>query len=316
MLALSALALACTPATAGASLKVSAWTSGEHLAVARDGSAQITWREEGSTRTAVVRGSRISYRARIGCHHIGRHVAPDVAYGRDEVVLPNGTHYALQRVRRLGQFGQMGAPELRFARWRGEQPRLSLTGEWAYHGRFPRICGTATYHGQAFFGGAHTLSGRPLDAFGRNVYIDVLRSNGLVPHHGRAHAPEGVRAPDPRQPPGAARSTAPSSPARTSTATWHPTSPPARRCRRTARRRRLPVRDRRLPQRLQPTLGQAGSIASAISIRRSISAKPASQQSSREMSRPMPASCSWGEAAPPIERKSRYGPTNASPSSR
>ena len=59
-----------------------------------------------------------------------------------------------------------------------QQPQLSLTGEWAYHGRFPRICGTATYHGRAFFGGAHTLSGRPLDAFGRNVYIDVLRGSG------------------------------------------------------------------------------------------------------------------------------------------
>ena len=93
-------------------------------------------------------------------------------------MLPNGTHYALQRIRRLGQFGQRGAPELRFARWRGAKPRLALTGEWAYNGRLPRICGTATYHGRPFFGGRHTLSGRPLDAFGRNVYIDVLRRDG------------------------------------------------------------------------------------------------------------------------------------------
>ena len=178
MLLLVAVALVAAPATAGASLKVSAWTGGEHLAVASDGSAQITWREGGRTRTAVVRGTRISYYATIGRHHVGRHVAPEVAYGRDEVVLRNGTHYALQRIRRLGQFGQLGAPELRFARWRGAKPRLSLTSEWAYHGRFPRICGTATYHGRAFFGGAHTLSGRPLDAFGRNVYIDVRRTNG------------------------------------------------------------------------------------------------------------------------------------------
>jgi hypothetical protein len=178
MLVLSALALACTPATAGASLKISAWTAGEHLSVGRDGSAQITWREAGRMRTAVVRGDHVRYRAKIGRHHVGRHIAPDVAYGRDEVVLPNGTHYALQRIRRLGQFGQRGAPELRFARWRGAPPQLSLTGEWAYHGRFPRMCGTATYHGQPFFGGAHTLSGRPLDAFGRNVYIDVLRPGG------------------------------------------------------------------------------------------------------------------------------------------
>ncbi len=191
MLILSALALACMPASAGASLKVSAWTSGERLAVARDGSAQITWREGGRTRTAVVRGDHITYSVTIGRRHVGRHLAPDVAYGRDEVVLRNGTHYALQRIRRLGQFGRLGAPELRFARWRGEQPRLSLTSEWAYNGRFPRICGTATYHGRAFFGGAHTLRGRPLDAFGRNVYIDALRSTGWFRIMGVLTRPKG-----------------------------------------------------------------------------------------------------------------------------
>lgn len=191
MLVLLALALAAAPATSDASLKISAWTAGEHLSVARDGSAQITWREGGRMRVAVVRGDHVSYRGRIGRHHVGRHLAPDVAYGLDEIVTRDGTHYALQRVRRLGQFGRLGAPELRFARWRGEQPRLSLTGEWAYHGRFPRLCGTATYHGRPFFGGRHTLSGRPLDAFGRNVYIDVLRGGGWFRIMGVLTRPKG-----------------------------------------------------------------------------------------------------------------------------
>src|SRR4029077_14161835 len=93
MFVLLSLVLALAPATAGASLKVSAWTSREHLAIARDGGAQVTWREAGRTRTAVVRGDHISYRGRIGRHHVGRHVAPDVAYGVDEVVTPDGTHY-------------------------------------------------------------------------------------------------------------------------------------------------------------------------------------------------------------------------------
>ena len=52
MLMLGALVLAGVPATASASLKISAWTSGERLGVARDGAAQITWREGGRTRTA------------------------------------------------------------------------------------------------------------------------------------------------------------------------------------------------------------------------------------------------------------------------
>ena len=177
MFILSLLLLACLPATAGASMKISAWTSGERLSVSRSGTAQITWREHGRTRTAIVSGDRVRYRGRIGAH-AGRAVRPSVAYGVAEVVLPNGTHYALQRVRRLGQFGARGAPELRFARWRGAKPHLALTGEWAYNGKLPRICGTATYHGRPFFGARHTLSGRPLDALGRNVYIDVLRPGG------------------------------------------------------------------------------------------------------------------------------------------
>ena len=177
-----------------------------------------------------MRGDRVTYSAHLGARHSGQHVAPDVAYGRDEVVLPNGTHYALQRVRRLGQFGRLGAPELRFARWRGEQPRLSLTGEWAYHGRMPRICGTATYHGRPFFGGRHTLSGRPLDAFGRNVYIDVLRGSGWFRIMGVLTRPRGfallIR--DTRL---ARRALSRARPrARTSTAIWRPTSRPARRC--------------------------------------------------------------------------------------
>jgi len=170
--------LAIVPVTASASLKVSAWTSGERLTVSRGGTAQITWRENGHKRAAIIRGNRVIYGGHIAAGRTSRQVRPSVAYGVAEVVLPNGTHYALQRIRRLGQFGQRGAPELRFARWHGAKPRLQLTGEWAYNGRLPRICGTATYHGRPFFGGRHTLSGRPLDAFGRNVYIDVLRPNG------------------------------------------------------------------------------------------------------------------------------------------
>ena len=170
------LACIAVPATAGATLKIASRTSSERLSVARDGSAVITWREGGRIRRAVVRGDHVSYRSHVGRARIGRHVRPAVAYGVAQVVLPDGTRYALQRVRRLGQFGQVGAAELRFARWRGAQPQLRLTGEWAYNGRLPRICGTATYHGRPFYGGAHTLAGRPLDAFGRNVYIDVLRA--------------------------------------------------------------------------------------------------------------------------------------------
>jgi hypothetical protein len=191
ILALSALVLGCVPATASASLKIGTSTSAETLAVAPDGSAQVTWHEGGATRAAVIRGSRVTYSAQAAAGTTGSKITPDVAYGVAEVVLPNGTHYALQRVRRLGQFGKLGPSELHFARWRGDQPELSLTGEWAYNGRLPRICGTATYHGRPFFGFKHSATGNPLDELGRNVYIDALLAGGWYRIEGVLTRPKG-----------------------------------------------------------------------------------------------------------------------------
>lgn len=191
LLALAALALACLPAAAGASLKVATGTSGETLVVAADGSAQITWREGGRTRTAVLRGNRLTYRAKLPGTSAASKVAVSVVYGIAEAALPNGTRYALQRVRRTGQFGKLGPSELHVARWRGAAPELTLTAEWDYNGRLPRVCGTATYHGKPFFGFKHTASGNPLDELGRNVYIDVKRSAGWYRIEGVLTRPEG-----------------------------------------------------------------------------------------------------------------------------
>ena len=53
------------------------------------------------------------------------------------------------------------------------------------------MCGTATYHGRPFFGLQHTLSGRPLDELGRNVYIDVLRGGSWFRIMGVLTRPKG-----------------------------------------------------------------------------------------------------------------------------
>ena len=215
MLVFAALVLAVVPATAGASLKVSAWTSHERLTVSRDGSAQITWRESGRKRVALIRGDGVIYRGRIGRHDVGRHVSQPS---------PTASTRSCSRTARTTPCSASAAsassaggarPSCASPAGTARKPRLALTGEWAYNGRLPRVCGTATYHGRPFFGGRHTLSGRPLDAFGRNVYIDVLRRRRLVPHHGRPHPPAGLRPPDPRRRLARTRSTARWSPART-----------------------------------------------------------------------------------------------------
>ena len=127
-LVLCALVLASLPAAAGASLKVATGTSGETLVVAADGSAQITWREGGRTRTAVGICGTATYHGKpfFGFKHtasgnpldeLGRDVYIDVKRGsgwyRLEGVLTRPKGFALL---------------IREAGWRGPQYRALVSG--------------------------------------------------------------------------------------------------------------------------------------------------------------------------------------------
>ena len=174
-----------------ASITVGHESSGEHLRVTAAGAAIVSWTEGGRRRHVIIRGSQLRYRGRLRGAHAGAAITPDVPLAVAEVQLPDGTKLALQRLHRHGQFGRRGPIELRFSRWHGEPTRLSLTGEWVDHGRFPRICGTATYHGQPFYGYRHTSTGVPLDPEGRNVYLDVQRADGWYRIMGVLTRPDG-----------------------------------------------------------------------------------------------------------------------------
>ena len=179
LVAAAATGLALSPGTADASLLIDRWTSRESLKVDSAGRAQITWWVGGRKRTVVVDGRTVRYNATLKGRARGVRIRPaEVPRARVQIQLENGWKFALQKVRRRGQFGDVGPLELRFARWTGAPTELDVTGEWAYAGRFPRICGTARFHGEPFFGYKHTLTGNPLDEWGRNVYIDVRRANG------------------------------------------------------------------------------------------------------------------------------------------
>jgi hypothetical protein len=108
----------------------------------------------------------------------------------------DGSHWAVQSWRRsLPVYGARArglraARELRLSHWRGAPARLTVHLNWAY-GRFDHLFGTLTYRGVPVHGFASTPRGRPLDPFGRNVYVDTLdsaygpgwrRENGFLTH--------------------------------------------------------------------------------------------------------------------------------------
>jgi hypothetical protein len=110
----------------------------------------------------------------------------------------DGSYWALQSWQRtlpnygLPAKGIRAAWELRLSHWRGPLPKLEIGTGWAY-GRFHSLFGRYTYRGQAVYGFESTPSGRPLDSFGRNIYVDTFnsayglgwqRENGFLSHMG------------------------------------------------------------------------------------------------------------------------------------
>jgi hypothetical protein len=72
---------------------------------------------------------------------------------------------------------------------------LEVKTDWTYR-KFDHLYGRLTYKGQPVHGFRSTSSGRPLDPFGRNIYVDTLdsaygpgwkRENSFL-----AHRPTGV----------------------------------------------------------------------------------------------------------------------------
>ena len=113
----------------------------------------------------------------------GRYAGPALTWLVTGCTMPDGSHWALQAWQRgLPNLGLdpwkplQSAWELRLSRWHGELPRLELWTNWAYSKQFHHVFGRLTYLGQPVYGMRSTTKGAPLDAFGRNVYLDTLNS--------------------------------------------------------------------------------------------------------------------------------------------
>ncbi|HVW88466.1 MAG TPA: hypothetical protein VHC01_03295 [Gaiellaceae bacterium] len=93
----------------------------------------------------------------------------------------DGSYWALQAWQRgLPDYGVRPTPaqsavELRLSHWTGALPVLSIAVDWAYR-RYDHLYGTYTYGGIGVYGFRSTSAGQPLDAFGRNVYVDTFDS--------------------------------------------------------------------------------------------------------------------------------------------
>jgi hypothetical protein len=95
----------------------------------------------------------------------------------------DGSYWALQLWQRMlpnlgfkpwkpGQAVQ----ELHVSHWTGPLAKLEVYQDWAWSGRFQQLVGRLTYRGQPVHGFGSTRVGNPTDAYGRNVYLDTLRS--------------------------------------------------------------------------------------------------------------------------------------------
>ena len=111
----------------------------------------------------------------------GSYDGPALAWKVTACKAPDGSYWALQAWQRtLPNYGVapdrgQAAWELRLSHWTGELPVLSIGTDWAWH-QWNHLYGTLTYAGKPVYGFKATPGGNPLDAFGRNVYVDTFDS--------------------------------------------------------------------------------------------------------------------------------------------
>jgi hypothetical protein len=193
--ALASAAAASSPASASQRIALDA--TGVRLIVDGSGRALVTYRVGGRQRRLLAWGAvnahapdprrdqlgfrlRYSESARIagGC---ARYDGPWLAWFVTGCRAPDGSYWALQQWQRmLPGRGKPATPrlaawELRLSHWRGPLPEFVVKLDWAYR-RYDHLYGWYSYLGHPIFGFRVTRTGRPLDGYARNVYLDTHNS--------------------------------------------------------------------------------------------------------------------------------------------
>lgn len=199
------VAAALVPA-AGASELIDRDASGVRLEVDARGTALLTYRARGKTRHVLASGAVDALhptpgrpQVRFRLDHSGGwgtarrdlwrtfenvcrpYAGPPLAWLVTACTAPDGSHWAVQSWQRgLPNYGvrptrAQAARELRLSHWTGGLPVLEIGFGWAY-GRYQQLFGRYTYRDTPVYGFRSTSSGRPLDSFGRNIYVDTYNS--------------------------------------------------------------------------------------------------------------------------------------------
>jgi hypothetical protein len=184
------------------------------LQVDAKGHALVSFRSGGAARTVVAWGavdardpSRtqpqvaffLTVGGTIGANTCGAYRGPPLAWKVAACTAADGTHWAVQAWQRtLPNYGapatgETGAWELHLSHWSGLPSVLEISTDWSYR-RFHHLYGRLTYRGTPVFGFRSTRYGVPLDAYGRNIYVDTFgsgygagwqRENSFLAHNPR-----------------------------------------------------------------------------------------------------------------------------------
>jgi len=195
-MAACACAAAAVSAVAPASALIGRDASAVRLQVDASGHALVSFRSGGSARTVAAWGAvgarapsrtqpqvafTLTVGGSIGRNVCGAYTGPPLAWRVAACTAPDGTHWAVQAWQRTlpnygaSATGVRAAWELHLSHWSGPLAVLEIATDWSYR-RFEHLYGRLTYRGAPVFGFRSTRYGVPLDAYGRNVYLDTLGS--------------------------------------------------------------------------------------------------------------------------------------------
>jgi hypothetical protein len=218
-----ALLAAVAPVSAHASQLIDRNASHVRLEVNRSGQALLTYRTNGRLRRVLAWNAINAVQASAGLPQVAfrtdysggwstyrrpvwrtfrnacrPYAGPPLAWFVSGCTAPDGSLWAVQAWQReLPNYGETLTPqnavwELRLSHWTGPLPVLTIHLDWAYR-RYDHLFGSLTYLGQPVYGFRATAQGAPLDALGRNIYVDTFnsaygpgwrRENSFLSHRG------------------------------------------------------------------------------------------------------------------------------------
>jgi hypothetical protein len=214
-------ASAAVPASAQASQNIARNAIGVKLAVNRSGVALLTYRSQGRLHHTLAWGAINARTPRRGARQVSFRLdysggwgsrrrdvwrgfrnacrpyeGPPLAYLATACTAPDGSHWVVQKWRRLlPPYGLRPTPlqrsvEMHLSHWSGDLPEFVVKTDWVYR-QYDHLYGWLRYRGKGVYGFKATRYGSPLDSWGRNVFVDTYnsrygrgwkRENGFLTH--------------------------------------------------------------------------------------------------------------------------------------